>query len=174
MSERLRAVAFDLDADSLASLREALPGCEIVMLNGATTASLSRDWDPGPVDLLVVQAREEAAETLALCRSLISCGVLAAHSEGEVAATLRLHRSGQDEARHADAPLLLLVRPGPGTVVREALKAGAHSCLVLPIYANDVARVLTHARAGNQPGRHTLNLERAQTQDRWRDDGGQG
>ena len=29
MAERLRALTFDLDADSLASLREALPGWEI-------------------------------------------------------------------------------------------------------------------------------------------------
>jgi hypothetical protein len=174
MSERLRAVAFDLDAASLNSLREALPGCEVEVLNGATAASLTCDWDPGAVDLLVVQARKEAAETLGLCRFLVSCGVLATHSDDELAATLRLHRSGQDEARHLDAPLLVLVRPERGSVVREALKAGAHSCLVLPIYAKDVAAMLVHARAGNQSGRHTLNLERAQTEDRWRDDGGQG
>jgi hypothetical protein len=37
-----------------------------------------------------------------------------------------------------------------------------------------VASMLVHARAGNQPGRHTLDLERAQSEDRWRDDGGQG
>ena len=34
--------------------------------------------------------------------------------------------------------------------------------------------MLAHARAGNQPGRHTLSIERAQTDDCWRDDGGQG
>lgn len=171
---RLRAVAFDLDAASLISLREAFPGCEIELLNGATAASLTCDWDPGTVDLLVVQAREEAAETLGLCRFLVSCGVLATDSEDEVAETLRLHRSGQDEARHVDAPLLVLVRPERGSVVRAALKAGAHSCLLLPIYAKEVAGMLARARQGNQPGRHTLNLDRAQRDDRWRDDGGQG
>jgi hypothetical protein len=34
--------------------------------------------------------------------------------------------------------------------------------------------MLAHARAGNQSGRHTLNFERAQAEDLWRDDGGEG
>jgi hypothetical protein len=42
------------------------------------------------------------------------------------------------------------------------------------IHAKDVASMLVHAQAGNQPGPHTLDLERAQAEDRWRDDGGQG
>jgi hypothetical protein len=45
---------------------------------------------------------------------------------------------------------------------------------MLPINAKDVARMLLHAQTGNQPGRHTLDLEHAQTEDRWRDDGGEG
>jgi hypothetical protein len=68
----------------------------------------------------------------------------------------------------------VLVPSGQGPLVRAALEAGAHSCLLLPIYAKEVASMLVHARAGNQPGRHTLNLEGAQCEDRWRDDGGQG
>jgi hypothetical protein len=55
-----------------------------------------------------------------------------------------------------------------------ALEAGADSCLVLPVHAKGVASMLVHARAGNQPGRHTLNLDQAQIEGRWRDDGGQG
>jgi hypothetical protein len=54
------------------------------------------------------------------------------------------------------------------------VKGGAHSCLMLPINPKDVASMLVHAQEGNQPGRHTLDLEQAQTEDRWRDDGGQG
>jgi len=45
---------------------------------------------------------------------------------------------------------------------------------MLPIDAKEVASMLVRAQAGNQPGRHTLNLEKAQTEDRWRDDGGEG
>src|SRR5262245_59687314 len=56
MIDRLRAVAFDLDAASLSSLREALPGWAVHLVNGATAASLSPDWNPGPADLLVVNA----------------------------------------------------------------------------------------------------------------------
>jgi hypothetical protein len=172
MPHQLRAVAFDLDAASLVSLREALPECAIDVVNGATAASLTGDWDPGMVDLFVVKAREEVAETLALCRFLVACGVLATDSPQEVAEVLGLHKSRQSQARHA--PLLVLVRPGREGVIRPALDAGAHSCLLLPIYAKEVASMLVHAQAGNQPGRHTGNLERAQTEDRWRDDGGQG
>jgi AmiR/NasT family two-component response regulator len=71
-------------------------------------------------------------------------------------------------------PVLVLVSPGQEAFVRAALEAGAHSCLILPINAKEVASMLVRAGAGNQPGRHTLNLERAQSEDRWRDDGGQG
>src|SRR4051812_14173040 len=39
MTHRLRAVAFDVDAASLISLREALPEWEIEVVNGATAAS---------------------------------------------------------------------------------------------------------------------------------------
>jgi hypothetical protein len=34
--------------------------------------------------------------------------------------------------------------------------------------------MVTRAREGDRPGRHTLDLNRAQEQDHWRDDGGQG
>jgi hypothetical protein len=34
--------------------------------------------------------------------------------------------------------------------------------------------MVSRVRAGNRPGRHTLNLDRARHEDRWRDDGGQG
>lgn len=165
MPERLRAIAFDLDAASLISLREALPGWEIEVTNGATTASLPRDWNPGAVDLLVVKAREEAAGTLGLCRFLASCSSYSRDSQQEVAGIFGPHRN---------APLLVLVAPGQETLVGSALEAGAHSCLMLPINGKDVASMLAHARAGNQLGRHTLNLEEAQAEDRWRDNGGQG
>jgi hypothetical protein len=174
MPHRLRAVAFDLDAASLISLREALPGWEIEVVNGATAASLAHAWDPGAADLLVVQARGEVAETLGLCRFLVSCGVFSTDSREEAAETLGRPRSQQNQARRADAPLLVLVPSGREPLVRAALAAGATRCLVLPIHAKEVASMLARARQGNQPGRHTLNLDRAQSEDHWRDDGGQG
>jgi hypothetical protein len=54
-----KAIAFDLDAASLLSLREALPGWEVVVVRGATAASLAQEWDPGAAGLLVVKAREQ-------------------------------------------------------------------------------------------------------------------
>ena len=63
MTHRLRAVAFDVDAASLISLREALPEWEIEVVNGATVASLTHDRNPG-ADLLVVMARAGVTETV--------------------------------------------------------------------------------------------------------------
>jgi hypothetical protein len=180
MPNQSKAIAFDVDRASLISLRQALPDFLIEAVNGATVASLTRDWNPGTVELLVVNARKEVAETLELCRFLVSCGVLARHalaatdSQEETPTTLGLHRRRRNPGRRPHAPLLVLVPPSLKGIVRNVLRAGAHSCLMLPINAKDVASMLVHAQAGNQPGRHTLDLERAQTEDRWRDDGGQG
>jgi hypothetical protein len=32
---------------------------------------------------------------------------------------------------------------------------------------------MAHARAGNQPGRHTLDLDQAEEENPWQDDGGE-
>ena len=82
--------------------------------------------------------------------------------------------NGENAARRRNAPLLVLVPVGQESLVRAALEAGADSCLVLPVHAKEVASMLARLQQGNRPGRHTLNLERAQTEDPWRDDGGQG
>ena len=175
-----KVIAFDVDQASVISLQKALPDFVIEVISGATAASLTRDWNPGTVDLVVVKARKDVAETLELCRFLVSCGVLGkdapvvTDSEEETPKTLGLHRRRRHVARRPHSPLLVLVVPSRKSVVKDLLKAGAHSCLTLPINAKDVASMLIHAQAGNQPGRHTLDLERAQTEDRWRDDGGQG
>jgi len=180
MPNQAKAIAFDVDRASLLSLRKALPDSTIEVVNGATAASLTRDWNPGTVDLVVVKARKEVAQTLELCRFLVSCGVLGksapvvTDSQEETPKTLGLHRRRRNVGRRAHSPLLVLVSPSRKSIVKDVLKAGAHSCLMLPIDAKDVASMLVHAQAGNQPGRHTLDLEGAQTEDRWRDDGGEG
>ena len=53
-------------------------------------------------------------------------------------------------------------------------EAAAHSCRMLPINAKEVAGVLAHAQADNQPGRQTRHLKRAQALERWQGKGGQG
>src|SRR5947208_1446123 len=115
MPDRPKAVAFDVDPESLASLRQAFPGWEVEAVDGASTSSLEQSWDPGPADLLVVGARDRPAETLGLCRGLRS------------------------QAGRALTPLLVLVRPTQQALVRAALDAGAHGCLVVPAHANDLA-----------------------------------
>ncbi|HJT76792.1 MAG TPA: hypothetical protein VJ739_06280 [Gemmataceae bacterium] len=171
-SKPARAVAFDVEPASLASLTKALPGWEIDTINCATPASLAPGWDPGAADLLILGARDNALETLDLCRFLSGCTRDSTGAREELAETLG--SSQNHPASRAGAPLLVLVLPGQGALVEAALEAGARSCLVLPIHRKEVASLLTHARAGNQPGRHTLNLDQAQIEDRWRDDGGQG
>ncbi len=160
-----RAVAFDVDAASLASLREALPGWEVIVIHGASAASLARDGAPGgPADLLVVGARANATETLGLCRLLAARTAPPAWAEGE---------AGEAPRPPAGAPLLVLVPPEQETLVGAALEAGARNCLLLPIHPKEVASMLAHARAGRRPGRHTLGLDRAQETDLWQEDGGE-
>jgi carbon storage regulator CsrA len=170
---RLRAVAFDVDAASLRSLREALPGWEIRLVAGAKTASLCHDWNGG-ADLFVVTAQEEVAETLGLCRFLARCSVFSANSRQGAAETAGPDGGRPGQAGRQDVPLLVLVGPGQEPLVRAALEAGANGCLVLPIHAREWARTLARVWQGNRPGRHTLDLDRAQHEDLWRDDGGQG
>lgn len=155
-----KAIAFDVDQASLISLRKALPEFVIEVINGATAASLTRDWNPGTVDLVVVKARNEVAETLALCRFLVSCGILArdapvvTDSQQEMPKAFGLHRRRRNVSRRPHSPLLVLVRPNRKSIVTDVLRAGAHSCLMLPINAKDVASMLDHAQAGNQPPAH--------------------
>jgi DNA-binding NarL/FixJ family response regulator len=174
VSNPSKAIAFDLDPASLLSLREALPGWEIEVVAGATAASLTHDWNHAAAQLLIVGSREPAAETLGLCRFLVSGDGFSTDAREGGAATSGRHGNRQNQARRADAPLLVLVPPGQEPLVRAVLEAGADSCLVLPVHAKEVAGMLARGRQGNQPGRHTLDLDLAQGEDRWRDDGGQG
>lgn len=149
MSDRAKAIAFDVDPDSLTGLRRAFPEWEVEALDGATVGSLDRDWNPAAAQLLVVGARDDVALTLGLCRGLRS------------------------QVGRALTTLLVLVPPDRAALVRAALEAGADSCLVLPVHFKDLVNTVARARAGNRPGRHTLGLDRAQREDRWRDDGGE-
>jgi CheY-like chemotaxis protein len=174
MPYRLKALTFDLDAASLTSLQEALPEWKVEPVNGATAGSLTHNWNPGAADLLVVKAGEDVAETLALCRFLVFCNVFSTDSREDEARTSERPGSRQNQIRQANAPLLLLVRAYEEALVRAALEAGVDSCLLLPIHAKEVTSMIARVQHCNQPGRHTLNLDPAQIEDRWRDDGGQG
>jgi hypothetical protein len=174
MPDQSRAIAFDVDRISSASLRQALPGWRIDALYGATVGSLPCDWDPGPVDLLVVGVREDVAETWGLCRFLARSTSAVREPRRVAVETASLPRNLLEVARRSVVPLLLLLPSGQGALVEAGLEAGANRCLMLPINAREVASMFAHAQAGNQPDRHSLNLDRAQTKDRWRDDGGQG
>jgi DNA-binding response OmpR family regulator len=149
MTELRKAITFDVGPNSLGRLREALPGWEIETTDGATTHSLTQDWSPGEADLLVVGARDQAVETLGMCRGLRS------------------------QVGRAHTPLLVLVRPAQHALVPAALEAGASSCLVVPVDTKNLANRVARAWEVNQPGRHTLGLDHAQAEDPWQDDGGE-
>src|SRR5438046_874673 len=110
MHDRLTAIAFDSNAASLSSLREALPEWGIRLVTGATATSLTHNWNPGAADLVVVTAQDEVTTTLALCRFLVRC--CAGDSEKHVAEILGPRGSLQTRAQRACAPLLVLVSPG--------------------------------------------------------------
>ena len=114
------------------------------------------------------------AETLALCRFLVFCNVFSTDSREDQAPTSEQAGSRQNQIQRGNAPLLLLVTAGKESLVRAALEAGVDSCLVLPVHAKEVTGMIARLQRCNQPGRHTLNLDPAQIEDRWRDDGGQG
>lgn len=149
MLNRPKAIAFDVDAESLVSLRHAFPQWEIEARNGATSGSLRADRSPEAAELLVVGCRAQAGETLGLCRIL------------------------RNQAGRAQTPLVVLVQSAQEAVVSAALAAGAHGCLVLPVHPKELVSMINRARTGNRPGRHTLSLYRAQLEDQWQDDGGE-
>ena len=149
MTDQPKAIAFDVDPDSLKCLRAAFPEWTIQETNGASPDSLALDPNPAAANLLIVGSHS-AAEALGLCQGLRS-------QEGR-----------------ALTPLLVLVPPAHQALVRAVLEGGANSCLVLPVHTADLVSMLARARQGNQPGRHTLELDRAQSEDRWRDEGGEG
>jgi DNA-binding NarL/FixJ family response regulator len=145
MSERPVVVTFDIDRVSLTALRQAFPEWEITSADGATPESLAH----AAADLLLVGPRERPAETVRLCRAL------------------------RARAGRADTPLIVLVAPGEDGLASEALDAGAHSCLVMPVRSGDLTGAVARAVAGNRPGRHTLALDRPQQEDPWQDAGGE-
>jgi 2-keto-3-deoxy-L-rhamnonate aldolase RhmA len=137
-----------VDPDSLKSLREAFPGWKIEETDDSTPGSLALDWNPEAANLLIVGSHGAAA-TMGLCRGL------------------------RNQTGRALTPLLVLVPPAHEALVRAALDAGANSCLVLPVHTVDLVSMVVRAREGNHPGRHTLDLDRAQNEDQWRDEGGE-
>lgn len=169
-----RLLAIDVDTVSLASLRQALPGWEIAIINGTSVSALARTWDPAAADLLVIGIGEDTTATLALCRFVAYCTTYSRDALPGIADTVGPAELLEQLRQQVNAPLLVLVPPGHATLVAGVLEAGAHSCLELPIDPKEVRAMLARARKGNQPGRHTLNLQRAQTEDRCRDEGGEG
>src|SRR5262249_30986255 len=105
---RSRVVAFDVDTISLASLRDALPGWEVVVVNGATAASLAGHWDPGAAGLLVVGTSGNATETLGLCRLLSFCTSYSTDARIEGMQTLASQEGIQKTTPEVNAPLLVL------------------------------------------------------------------
>lgn len=168
-----RAVVFSVDKESLASLREALPGWEIEVVDGAIASSLMDEWNPRSADLLVIGVCENESEMLGLSRFLAFCSSCSSEFPSDDKAAEPL-REIKETVGRANAPLLVLVRVGEESLVQAALRAGADSCLVLPIHHKEVRSMLSRANVHTESGRHTLNLHKAEPEDLWRDTGGEG
>lgn len=164
MENSFTALVFDVDIASLASLREALPEWRVIDRGALTANATDPVRNQGDADLVVVGVHRDVEETLGLCRHFAFGRSFSGAAE----------QTAPGNTGSQSVPLLVLVPPGQESLIAAALKAGAHSCLMLPIHAKEVASMLLRVRAGNQPGRHTLNLETAQRADRWRDTGGEG
>src|SRR5690349_834529 len=137
MSDQLRAIAFDVDTISSASLRDALPGWQIDTVYGATVASLPCAWVPGAVDLLIVGVREDVAETWALCRFLTHSSTAVRESRPVAEESRGLPKNLLEVARRMAVPLLLLLHTRQRLLVAAGLEAGASRCLMLPINAKE-------------------------------------
>ncbi len=96
-------------------------------------------------DLLILGSRDNVADTLGMGQFLALRTSCSAQARPVADETPSIHASPPKRARRADAALLVLVRPGQDTLVVAALEAGAHSCLRLPIHAQQVATMLAHA-----------------------------
>ncbi len=155
MRNELTAVAYDLDHESAISLRDALPGWEIQIIDGETLRPTERDRIPGAAGLVVLGANASLSETLGLCRALrnrVDCRAV---------------------------PFLALVPPHQEAQVRAILEAGADNCLVLPVHPKEIMEMVSHKKGScpgraDHPGRHTLNLDQPRHADENRDDGGEG
>jgi peptidylprolyl isomerase len=167
-----RVIVFDPDAPSLAALYDALVGWRVDVVYGATADTLPCDWDPGDARLLIVGVSANMTDTLDLCRFLAFCAAL---PQGSGSATAQAaDGDGRGVVRRDGVPLVVLMPHHAGTMVSAALEAGADGCLMLPLRAEDVRAVVGHGRTDTRQGRHTLNLDRAEREDRWSDEGGQG
>jgi FKBP-type peptidyl-prolyl cis-trans isomerase 2 len=169
---RSRVVAFDVDAASLASLHDALPAWEILSVNGATPASLSGHWDLGAADLLVVGARDNASETLGLCRLLSFCSSDSPEAPSKGRETLAPEQRPQRTAV-CNVPVLVLAPAGQEMLVGAALEAGARGCLMLPIRPKELESLVARTRSGNRPGRRARDLDQSQIKDLWQEYGGE-
>jgi hypothetical protein len=69
--------------------------------------------------------------------------------------------------------LLVLVPALQDVATSAVLHAGADGCRVLPAHAKELISLVARVRNGNQPGRHTLALHRAQRENPWQDAGGE-
>jgi len=128
MTERGRAIVFDVDEASLVSLRQAFSEWQVEVSDRATIDLLIGGHSLGVVDLLVLGVGANVAESLGLCRVL------------------------RKQPGSAHTPILMLVAPGEDSLVRAALEAGATSCLVLPVHVKELANMVTRAREANQVG----------------------
>jgi hypothetical protein len=144
-----------MDAETLADLRQALPGWRIDCFHGTTVGSMPHDWHPGEADLFVVCLRENVTEVLGLCRFLAHWPSCESDLAEDLPETRRLEGKHEEASCGADVPLLVLVSSVPDTLVGAALEVGARACLRLPISISEVVDFLNRAPGDDSSSRHS-------------------
>lgn len=143
-------LTFDLDWESLRSLREALPAWDVESAAGRGGTPTARNWTPTIADLLVIGVCGRRSEALGVCRLL------------------------RRQARWAAVPLFVVVPARCPALVSDMLEAGATTCLIQPFHPKEITNRLARACEIEHLGRHTTSLFPAPCQDMWRDEGGEG
>ena len=125
----------------MVSLGEALPDSTFEVVNGATAASLTRDWDPGTVSTFSSsKAAQRSGRNVGAVPfpGFVRCSLQETPRMLPTPKTrCRRHNGGCTEADSTAVaagrtlPLLVLVPSRQKRIVPEVLKAGAHSCLIL-------------------------------------------
>jgi hypothetical protein len=161
LPRRPKAIAFGMDAASLADLRQALLGWRIDCFYGTTVGQMPHDWNPGEAELFVVLLRENVTEVLGLCRFLAQWPSCEDEMQQDRSEAWRSEGTQQQEAScRTNIPLVVLVPSGQDTLVGAALEVGARTCLQLPISAAALGEFLNREavdpfiRQGSKATRH--------------------
>ena len=154
MDDRFTAVAFDLDAGQFKQPPGCPPGMGRRRSNTGPRPPPSRTiGDPGAVDLLSCR-QGRTRQRPSRCADVSVVAALSSRQSEKEKVDPGPAWEPSDPASEAARSAPRAGVPWPGRGSSSPRWRRCHRCLVLPINAKEVASMLVHARAGDQPGRH--------------------